>query len=195
MEFSTTEARDTVYGRIRFSEVDVVSFLSKLFGQKDDAVAQAANDTETVRRITRELDLLDDDEARYLAAFAFVLARVANSDMEISEDENRRMEEVVRDIGGLTEAQSVLVVQIAKSQQLLKGGTENYLVTREFNKVSDRDQKERLLHCLFEVSAADDSISLVEESEVRKIATELKFDHREFSAIRSQYNAKRSILK
>ena len=173
----------------------MVSFLSKLFGQKDDAVAQAANDTETVRRITRELDLLDDDEARYLAAFAFVLARVANSDMEISEDENRRMEEVVQDVGGLTEAQSVLVVQIAKSQQLLKGGTENYLVTREFNKVSDRDQKERLLHCLFEVSAADDSISLVEESEVRKIATELKFDHREFSAIRSQYNPKRSILR
>jgi uncharacterized tellurite resistance protein B-like protein len=175
--------------------VNVVSLLSKLFGQKDEAVTQAANDTETVRRITRELDLLDADEARYLAAFAFVLARVANSDMEISEEEDQRMEEVVRDVGGLTEAQAILVVQIAKSQQLLKGGTENYLVTREFNKISDRDQKERLLHCLFEVSAADDSISLVEESEVRKIATELKFDHREFSAIRSQYNAKRSILK
>jgi uncharacterized tellurite resistance protein B-like protein len=182
-------------GRLTRSEVDVVSFFSKLFGQKDDAVTQASSDTETVRRITRELDLLDVDEARYLAAFAFVLARVANSDMEISEDENRRMEEVVRDIGGLTEAQAVLVVQIAKSQQLLKGGTENYLVTREFNRVSDREQKERLLHCLFEVSSADESISLVEESEVRKIATELKFDHREFSAIRSQYNAKRSILR
>ncbi len=158
-------------------------------------MTQASSDTETVRRISRELDLLDAAEARYLAAFAFVLARVANSDMEISDDENRTMEEVVREVGGLTEAQAVLVVQIAKSQQLLKGGTENYLVTREFNKIADRVQKERLLHCLFEVSAADDTISLVEESEVRKIATELKFDHREFSAIRSQYNAKRSILK
>jgi uncharacterized tellurite resistance protein B-like protein len=176
-------------------EVDVVSFLSQLFGRKDDSETQSSSDTETVRRISRQLDLLDPAEARYLAAFAFVLARVANSDMEISEDENRRMEEVVREVGGLTEAQAVLVVQIAKSQQLLKGGTENYLVTREFNKISDRDQKERLLHCLFEVSAADDSISLVEESEVRRIATELKFDHSEFSAIRSVYNAKRSILK
>ncbi len=173
----------------------MVSFLSQLFGRKDDSEAQSSSDTETVRRISRQLDLLDPGEARYLAAFAFVLARVANSDMEISEDENRRMEEVVREVGGLTEAQAVLVVQIAKSQQLLKGGTENYLVTREFNRISDRDQKERLLHCLFEVSAADDSISLVEESEVRRIATELKFDHREFSAIRSLYNAKRSILK
>lgn len=163
--------------------------------RKDDSSIQSSSDTETVRRITRELDRLDPDEARYLAAFAFVLARVANSDMEISEDETRRMEDVVRDVGGLTESQAILAVQIAKSQQLLKGGTENYLVTREFNKISDRDQKERLLHCLFEVSAADDSISLVEESEVGRIAGELKFEHRELVAIRSQYNAKRSILK
>ena len=173
----------------------MVSLLSRLFGHEDVSSTQAPSDTETVRRIIREVERLDPAEARYLAAFAFVLARVANSDMEISEDETMRMEEVVREIGGLKEAQAVLVVQIAKSQQFLKGGTENYLVTREFNKISDREQKERLLHCLFEVSAADDSISLVEESEVRRIAGELKFDHHEFSAIRSQYNAKRSILK
>jgi len=104
-------------------------------------------------------------------------------------------EEIVREIGGLNEAQAGLVVQITRSRQMLKGGTENYLVTREFNKISDREQKERLLHCLFEVSAADQSISLVEENEVRRIAEELQFDHREFSIIRSQYNTKRSILK
>jgi uncharacterized tellurite resistance protein B-like protein len=105
------------------------------------------------------------------------------------------MEEVVREIGGLTEAQAVLVVQIAKSQQLLKGGTENYLVTREFDRIADREQKERLLHCLFEVSAADEEISLVEENEVKTIATELKFEHKEFSRIRSKYNEQRRILR
>ncbi len=170
------------------------SLFSKLFGSKDVPPSAPANDTETVRRIVREVDRLEPAEARYLAAFAFVLARVANSDMVISEDETRRMEGVVRGIGGLEEAQAVLVVQIAKSQQLLMGGTENYLVTREFNEIASREQKERLLHCLFEVSAADDSISLLEESEVRRIAEELRFDHHEFSAIRSHYNEKRSIL-
>ena len=173
----------------------MVSLFKKLFGSEGASATEVPSDTETVRRITGELDRLEPAEARYLAAFAFVLARVANSDMEISDDECRRMEEVVREVGGLTEAQAVLVVQIAKSQQLLKGGTENYLVTREFNKISDRAQKERLLHCLFEVSAADDSISLVEENEVRRIAGELRFEHTEFSAIRSKYNSARSILK
>ena len=176
-------------------EVDVVSLLSRLFGLEDDSPTQPSSDTESVPRIIREVDRLDPSEARYLAAFAFVLARVANSDMKISKDEGRRMEEIVREIGGLSEAQAGLVVQITKSRQLLKGGTENYLVTREFNKISDREQKERLIHCLFEVSAADQSISLVEENEVRRIAEELQFDHREFSIIRSQYNTKRSILK
>jgi len=180
---------------VKVLEVAVVSLLSRLFGLEDDSPNQPSSDTETVRKIIREVDRLDPSEARYLAAFAFVLARVANSDMEISEEEVRRMEEIVREVGGLSEAQAILVVRIATSQQLLTGGTENFLVTREFNKISDREQKERLLHCLFEVSAADESISLVEENEVRRIAEELQFDHREFSAIRSRYNAKRSILK
>ena len=171
------------------------SFFSKLFDQEDTSPAQPASDTETVRKIISEIDRLDPDEARYLAAFAFVLARVANSDSGISGDESRRMEEVVREVGGLTEAQAVLAVQIAKSQQLLKGGTENYLVTREFNKIANREQKEQLLHCLFEISAADDSISLAEEDEAAAIALELKIEHKDFTAIRSRYNEKRSILK
>jgi uncharacterized tellurite resistance protein B-like protein len=171
------------------------SFLNKLFGRDDDGPTQASSDTDTVRRIVGELDRLDPDEARYLAAFAFVLARVANADSNISDEESLRMEQVVRRVGGLTEPQAVLVVQIAKAQQQLKGGTENYLVTREFDQIASREQKEKLLHCLFEISAADDEISLIEENEVKTIANELRFEHKEFSAIRSQYNEQRSILK
>ena len=171
------------------------TFFSQLFGLEEAPQSDPVSDTETVRRIVREVDRLDPALGRYIAAFAFVLSRVANADLVISDDEIRRMEEVVRDIGGLEEAQAVLVVQIAKSQQSLLGGTENYLVTREFDRIATREQKERLLHCLFEVSAADDEISLVEENEVRKIAEEMQFDHREFSEIRSKYNEKRSLLK
>ena len=171
------------------------NFFSQLFGHEEVPQSDPASDTETVRRIVREIDRLDPAQGRYIAAFAFVMSRVANADLDISDDETLRMEEVVREIGGLEEAQAVLVVQIAKSQQSLLGGTENYLVTREFNKIADRDQKERLMHCLFEVSAADDQISMLEEDEVRKIAEELRFDHREFSAIRSKYNEKRSLLR
>ncbi len=171
------------------------NFFSQLFGLDDVPQSDPASETETVRRIVREVDRLEPAQGRYIAAFAFVLSRVANADMEISDEETGRMEEVVREVGGLEEAQAILVVQIAKSQQSLLGGTENYLVTREFNKIATHEQKERLLHCLFEVSAADDEISMLEENEVRKIAEEMRFDHQEFSAIRSKYNEKRSLLR
>jgi len=69
-------------------------------------------ETETVRRITRALEALDPARARYIASFAFILSRVANADLEISEQETREMERIVREWGRLPEPQAILVVQI-----------------------------------------------------------------------------------
>lgn len=171
------------------------SFFSRIFGSEDHQATTPASDTDTVRRIVRQIDQLNLEERRYIAAFAFVLSRVANADMDISSEETEKMEKIVRELGGLEEAKAILVVEIAKSQQSLLGGTENYLVTREFKKIADRDQKESLLNCLFEVSAADGVVSLVEEEEIRRIASELGFEHQEFSATRSKFNDKREILQ
>jgi uncharacterized tellurite resistance protein B-like protein len=170
------------------------SFLSHILSSPR-APESATGDTETVRRIVHELESMDPARARMIAAFAFVLARVANADMSISPEETHRMEQVVVEYGNLPEEQAVLAVQIAKSQQRLSGGTENFLVTRELNEITDRAEKEKILHCLFAVSAADDEITLAEENVIRKIATELGFSHRDFSAVRSSYNDKRTVLK
>src|SRR3990167_785874 len=91
--------------------------------QSDDA--KAKGDTETVRRIVGELDRLEPARARYLAAFAYVLSRVASADLHISDDEFNRIVELVRKVGHLPEEQAILVAQIAKSQNQLFGGTEN----------------------------------------------------------------------
>lgn len=171
------------------------SFFSRLFGAEDSNHHEPASDTETVRRIIREIDELPPEDGRYIAAFAFVLSRVANADMNISAEEEERMVMIIREVGGLGEAQALLVVRIAKAQQFLIGGTENYLVTREFGKIANREEKERLLHCLFQVAAADDEISLEEEEEIRRISSELGFEHHEFSSIRSKFNDKRLILQ
>jgi len=44
---------------------------------------RAEGDTDTVRRIVAELDKLEPGRARYLAAFAYVLSRVAGADLQI----------------------------------------------------------------------------------------------------------------
>ena len=156
---------------------------------------QEGPETQTVRRIADELDRLDPDKARYLAAFAYILSRAAHADMAISEKETRAMERVVSEIGNLPPEQAVLVVQIAKTQNLLFGGTEDFLVTREFEKIATREQKLALLECLFAVSASDESISMAEDSVIRQIASELKLDHRDFIAVRSAYRDHLALLK
>jgi hypothetical protein len=59
-------------------------FLSKLLGLDSDAPTRSHGDTEAVRKITQALDQLDPARARYIAAFAYILSRVAYADMNIS---------------------------------------------------------------------------------------------------------------
>lgn len=157
--------------------------------------ADAPESADTVRKIASALDAMEPDQARYIAAFAYLLGRVAHADLEVSPEETAEMERIVEGLGGLPEDQAVMVVQIAKSQNLLLGGSENYSVAKEFNRLASRAQKISLLHCLFAVSAADQSISTVEDNEVRKISSELRLDHGDFVAARSAYRQHLEVLK
>jgi uncharacterized tellurite resistance protein B-like protein len=166
-----------------------------LFGFRRGDAREETGDTETVRKIIRELESLPPERARYVAAFAFILARVANADLDISDEETRRMEEILQGLGHLPVEQAVLAVQIAKSQHRLAGGTESFLVTREFKEIATPEQCRELLDCLFAVSAADDSISAPEEAQIRQISSELGFALSELVEVRSAWSHKRDVLK
>ncbi len=161
----------------------------------DEAKRPESRDTETVRRISAELDKLDPEEARFLAAFAYVLARVAHADYEVSQDEVREMERLVKELSDLGEPQAALVVQIAKTQAVTLGATENYVVTRQFRDVSTREQRLSLLRCLFAVAAADESVSDAENTEITLIATELGLTQLETAAARAVYRDTLAVLK
>jgi uncharacterized tellurite resistance protein B-like protein len=152
-------------------------------------------DTDTVRRIVSELDRLEPDRARFLAAFAYVLSRVAAADLHISDVETEAMVEIVARVGQLPEEQAVLAVAIAKHQNRLFGGTENFLVTREFREVSTEQQRRDLLNCLLAVSVADDSISSAEEAQIAQVARELGVGHQEYVRALNSFADKRSVLK
>jgi uncharacterized tellurite resistance protein B-like protein len=153
------------------------------------------SETAAVRKILEALEKLDRERARYLAAFAYILGRVAYADREVSAEETAAMERIVMEQGALPEEQAAIVVQMAKTQNLLFGGTEDFLVTREFDRIASHEQKLTLLACLFAVSAADNSISTVEDNEIRRVAVELKIDHPDFIAVRSRYRDQLAVLK
>jgi uncharacterized tellurite resistance protein B-like protein len=152
-------------------------------------------DTDTVRRIVGELNKLEPARARHLAAFAYVLSRVASADLAISDVETRKIVEIVQRLGGIPEEQALLVAEIANSQNRLFGGTENFLVTREFKEIASDEERRQLLDCLFAVSAADDAITGEEESQIWQIASELGFTHREYVEARLRYQDKRTVFR
>lgn len=169
--------------------------LLSFLGLEKPMAAEGAAETETVRKITQKLDQLPPEQARFVAAFAYILGRVANADMDISSAETETMERIVVEQAGLPEEQAIIVVQMAKSQNRLFGGTENFLVTQEFNKLASRDQKLALLRCLFAVSSADKSVSVVEDNEIRQVSRELRLDHRDFIDVRVEFRDHLAVLR
>jgi uncharacterized tellurite resistance protein B-like protein len=140
-----------------------------------------------LRETLDALEHLPPERARYLAGFAYLLGRVAHADQHVSRHETETMEALVMDQGGLTHEQAMLVVQLAKTSNLLFGGTANFLVAREFSGAATYEQKLALMRCLFAVSSTDTSISTSEEGEIHRIASELRIDHPDLVALRVEH--------
>jgi uncharacterized tellurite resistance protein B-like protein len=181
--------------RVRPGKLAAVSLLRFLGLQRPAQTTGPSAETATVRRIVDALERQEPEAARYVARFAYVLGRVARSDLMVSTEETRAIERLVMERGGLPEEQAILVVQIAKSQSALFGATEDYLVTREFARAATREQKLALLDCCFAVSAADREVSGEEDAAVRQIASELGLEHADFIAARSAYRDYLAALK
>ena len=137
-----------------------------------------------LRRTLKALDHLEPDRARYLAAFAYLLGRVAHADQHVSPEETAAMEALVREQVQLSQDQAMVVVQLAKTNNLLFGGTANFLVAREFSDLATYDQKLGLMRCLFALSATDEAISTAEEGELHRIAKELRIHRADLVALR-----------
>jgi uncharacterized tellurite resistance protein B-like protein len=142
------------------------------------------NEFAPLRETLEALDHLEPNRARYLGAFAYLLGRVAHADQHVSPEETRAMEALVREQGQLSQDQAMVVVQLAKTSNLLFGGTANFLVAREFSDLATYDQKLALMRCLFALSATDETISTAEEGEIHRIAKELRIDHPDLIALR-----------
>jgi uncharacterized tellurite resistance protein B-like protein len=169
------------------TKVSLLRFLG--LGGESEKRSEAA-DSASVRRIAARLEQLGPDKSKYVAAFAYVLARIANADLEIADTETAEMERSMRALSGLSESEAALAVEIAKSQARTLGGTENYMVTREFRAISSREQRGGLLQCLYAVAAADGTIDTTESAEIVSIGEELGFTRLEANSLRTQYRDK-----
>ena len=145
-----------------------------------------AAETEAVRHIVTRLEAMPPDQARLLAGMAYVLARAAYADLEISDAETEAMEQELTG-SGLDQSQAVLVVEMAKLQEKTAGGTSDYLVTREFRELSSPEQRMTVLRACFRVCAADDAISGDESATLDEIAKELDIPRDDLHSLRAEF--------
>jgi uncharacterized tellurite resistance protein B-like protein len=164
-------------------------------GDTAPPLPESAAETATARRIVARLEALPPEEARYLACFAYVMSRAANADFDISAEETTLMERFAVESGGLDEAQAVLVVQMAKLQARSQGGTEDFVVSREFRKNSTPEQRRALVRCCFAVAAADGTIGAEEASVVNEIARELDLEPNEVNVLRDEFHDQLSAVQ
>jgi uncharacterized tellurite resistance protein B-like protein len=140
-----------------------------------------------LKEIESELASLGPERARYLACFAYILTRPARADHEITDGEASRMQRIIAERTGVTGDQAATIVRVAREAARQSGGTEDYLVTREFERLASREEKLQLLDALFAISAADTSILTVEDNEVRRVASELKLEHADYITVRRKH--------
>lgn len=141
------------------------------------------------------LEHLEPDRARYVAGFAYLLGRVAAADSTISGDEAAVMKQLVMEEGRLSDGEAEAVVRLALDDNRRFGGTHNLIVAREFTAVASEEQRLGLLRCLFAVSAADTSVQVVEDNEIRRISQELKIEHADFVRARLEVREHLAVLR
>ena len=160
-----------------------------------NAAPTTAGETATVRRIVARLEEMPAERARFIASAAYTLARAANADQDISPEETVEIEKALQASGGVDEATAVLVTEMAKLQARSVGGTEDYVVTREFRNLATVPQRIDILRACFAIGAANGTISAEENAVVNEIARELDLDPAEVNAVRSAFHERLSAVQ
>jgi uncharacterized tellurite resistance protein B-like protein len=97
------------------------------------------------------------------------------------------MEALVVKEGGLTAEQATVVVGLAKSSNLLFGGTADYQVALEFAEGAGYEEKMSLGRCLFAVASSDQQISMAEEAEIHRILNQLRILPQDLTKLRVEH--------
>lgn len=161
----------------------------------DTTGTDAAGETATVRRIVARLEAMPPERARLIASAAYTLARAAHADLDISDAETAAIERELQRDGALDEATAVLVAQMAKLQAKTVGGTEDYVVTREFKALASETQRLDVMRACFAIGAVNGTISAEETAVLNQIAGELDIDAPALNAIRAEHHEQLSSVQ
>jgi uncharacterized tellurite resistance protein B-like protein len=150
---------------------------------------------DSLQEIETALAELTPARRRYVACFAYILTRSARADHQVTDAEGAEMQRLVADHAGISADQAAKAVTLAGVQARRSGGTDDFVITREFDRLATHEQKVALVDALFAVSSVDASIVTIEDNEIRRIANELKIEHAEYIGIRARHLRHFEVLR
>jgi tellurite resistance protein len=153
----------------------------------DEAELQAVDDEapdEAPEVFGGLLDGIKPRHARYLSAFAAVLARVAYIDREVTADEAEMMTQIIQRVDDVPPADARLIVAIALGGARTVGEEDGREAAQTLGLVATRAQRLGLLRCLFAVAAAHSGISAEEHAKIEQIGQELALNATDLATCR-----------
>lgn len=150
---------------------------------------------DSLTEIGAHLDSLPPGEARLVAAFAYLLARVAGADLRTEHREREAIAHRLETFAEIDSDRARILADTAIASAGLHGASDNHLVARAFRDMTDRTERLRLLRCLYAVAAADENITTAEDNEIFEVATAIGVEHIDVVTLRSEFKTYLGSMK
>lgn len=161
-----------------------------------------SSDQDTKKNLSRLHDKLEalfpednEEDIVKMACMAGLLARVAYCDLELDENEVKRMKQLLKQFTFLDADHTEKVVQTAVDDIKDLSGLENHKYCPPLNDLLDTHQRYQLLESLFAVAASDGEVSGEESQEIRNISKGLLLEHKHFISAQATVAEKLGVLK
>ena len=155
----------------------------------------SSNNARLHDKMVRLLPEATENEQITASCIAGLLARVADSDMQIDERERTAMKEALAQWTALKNKTIEAAVNMAVEEIKDLAGIENHKYCQPLNDLMDTDQRYHLLESLFAIAASDGSADHQEVEEIRLITQGLLLEHKHFISARSTVLSQLKALK
>ena len=142
-----------------------------------------------LRENGQSLDL-SEAELRRLGLAGGLMARIAEVDRIVTDDERQAMVNLLQNHWQLSYESAVFVADVAVSS--LDVNYDYYRMTREFATSTTPDERRRFLVVLFMIAAADGGVSFEETEEIRLVSRGINLTHQDFINAKLEVQSKRA---
>lgn len=137
--------------------------------------------------LSHELESWPPEDARLVAAFAYLLARIAGADLRVDDLEHREIARHLERFAKVESGHAELLARSALRIAEANSSIDDHLVARAFRDMTEAAERLRLIRCLYAVAAADDSISTREDNEIFEVAAAIGIAREQVVALRSEF--------